>query len=146
MLMNTSWVWIILLWSPGRVKGYNNDSGWVIVVKRQMSNFLAISWREQATFWWDDDDDEEEEEEDKVRFVLDQHAEFDLFSACSLKQQSAGRHVAPLGYIPLIPSLCSCSLELCFWRRSNRYRFYCLWFDLTLSRLEYLIIVALLQW
>ena len=37
--------------------------------------FLAISWREQATFWWDDDDDDD----DKVRFVLDQHAEFDFF-------------------------------------------------------------------
>ena len=28
---------------------------WLIVVKRKMSNFSAISWREQATFWWDDD-------------------------------------------------------------------------------------------
>jgi len=35
--------------------------------------------------------------------VLDQHAELDLYSASSLKQQSAGRHVAPLGHIILIP-------------------------------------------
>jgi len=28
----------------------------------------------------------------------------DLYSASSLKQQSAGRHVAPLGHIILIPS------------------------------------------
>ena len=36
--------------------------------------------------------------------VLDQHAEFDFYSASSLKQQSAGRHFAPLGHIILIPS------------------------------------------
>jgi hypothetical protein len=33
---------------------------------------------------------------DEVRFVLDQHAELDLYSASSPKQQSAGRHVAPI--------------------------------------------------
>ena len=47
-------------------------------------------------FQWDDDDE--------VRFVLDQYAELDFYSASSLKQQSAGRHVAPLGHIILIPS------------------------------------------
>ena len=41
-------------------------------------------------------------EGDYVRFVLSQHAEFDLYSASSLKQQSAGRHIAPLGHIILI--------------------------------------------
>ena len=51
--------------------------------------------REQVNFHWDDDD---------VCFVLDQHAELDLHSASSLKQQSVGRHVAPLGHIILIPS------------------------------------------
>jgi hypothetical protein len=40
----------------------------------------------------------------RFRFVLDQHAELDFNSASSLKQQSAGRHVAPLGHIILIPS------------------------------------------
>jgi len=39
-----------------------------------------------------------------VRFGLDQHAELDFYSASSLKQQSANRHVAPLGHIILIPS------------------------------------------
>jgi hypothetical protein len=39
-----------------------------------------------------------------VRFVLDQHAELDFYSASSLKQQSSGRRVAPLGHIILIPS------------------------------------------
>ena len=48
-------------------------------------------------FQWDDDDE--------VRFVLDQPAELDLYSASSLKQQSTNRHVAPLGHIVLIPSL-----------------------------------------
>ena len=46
-------------------------------------------------FQWDDDE---------VRFVLDQHAELDFYSASSLTQQSAGRHVAPLGHIILILS------------------------------------------
>ena len=59
-----------------------------------MSNCSAISWREQVIF---NDDD--------VRFDLDQHAELDFYSASSLKQQSEGRHVAPLGHIIFIPSL-----------------------------------------
>jgi hypothetical protein len=41
--------------------------------------------RTKLHFQWDDD---------VVRFVLDQHAELDFYSAYSLKQQSAGRHVA----------------------------------------------------
>ena len=38
---------------------------WVIVVKSQFSNFSAISWQEQNTFWRYDDE---------VHFVLDKHA------------------------------------------------------------------------
>jgi hypothetical protein len=34
---------------------------------------------------------------DEVRFVLDQHAELDFYNTSSLKQQSADRHIAPLG-------------------------------------------------
>ncbi len=48
------------------------------------------------TFQWDDD---------QVRFVLDQHALLYLYSASSLKQQSADRHVVLLGHIILNPSL-----------------------------------------
>jgi hypothetical protein len=45
-------------------------------------------------------------DDDEVPFVLDQHVELDFYSASSLKQvqQSAGRHVAPLRHIILIPS------------------------------------------
>ena len=32
----------------------------------------------------------------EVRFVLDQHVQLDFYSANTLKQKSAGRHVAPL--------------------------------------------------
>ena len=60
-----------------------------------IQNFSAISWQEQVNFQWDDDE---------VHFVLDQHAELDFYSAKSLKQQSADRHVVPLGHISLIPS------------------------------------------
>ena len=49
---------------------------------------------EQVNFQWNDDE---------VRFVLDQHAKLDFYSAGSLKQKSADRHVAPLGHIILIP-------------------------------------------
>ena len=65
----------------------------MIVVKRQLSNFSAKSWREQVNFQRDYDD---------TRLVLDQHAELDFHSASSPKQ-SVGRHVAPLGHIILIP-------------------------------------------
>ena len=40
----------------------------------------------------------------EVRFILDQHAELEFYSAISLKQQSTGRHVVPLGHIILIPN------------------------------------------
>jgi hypothetical protein len=55
--------------------------------------FSAISWREQVKFQWDNDE---------VHFVLDQHPQLDYYSASSLKQQSADRHVAPLGHNILI--------------------------------------------
>jgi hypothetical protein len=41
---------------------------------------------------------------DDVCFVLDQHAKLDFYSASSLKQQSEGKHVTPLGHIIPIPS------------------------------------------
>ena len=64
-----------------------------------IQQFLAASWREQVNFQWDDDE---------VCFVINQHALnelLDFYSASSLKQkqQSAGRHVAPLRHIILIP-------------------------------------------
>jgi hypothetical protein len=70
-------------------------SQWVIGVSRQFSNISAISWQEQINFQWGDDE---------VRFVLDQHTELGFDSTSSLKQQFAGRHVAPLGHIILNPS------------------------------------------
>ena len=59
-----------------------------------MWTISTISWQEHVSLQWDDDD---------VRFVLGQHVELDLYSASSLKQQSAGRHVTPLQHIILIP-------------------------------------------
>jgi hypothetical protein len=77
------------------------------VSERMMFNtnsaIFSISWREQVNF---------ERNDDEVRFVLDQHAELDFCSVSSLKQQSAGRHVAPLGHINLIPSLPVFALSL----------------------------------
>jgi hypothetical protein len=54
-----------------------------------------MSWWEQVNFQSDNDEN---------HFVLDQHAELDFYSASSLKQQSLGRQVAPLGHIFLISS------------------------------------------
>ena len=68
-------------------------SEWLLF-NAKISNFSAISWREQVNFQWDDDG---------VHFVLDQHAWLDFYSASSFKQQSADRHVASLGHIILIP-------------------------------------------
>jgi hypothetical protein len=44
--------------------------------------------------------------DDEIRFVLNQHVELDFYSASSLKQQSAGKHVDPLGHIILILKYC----------------------------------------
>jgi hypothetical protein len=67
------------------------------------SKFYSQYCREQVNFQWDDDE---------VCFVLDQHAELDFYGASSLKQQSSGRHVAPLGHIILIPSQPDFALSL----------------------------------
>jgi hypothetical protein len=58
--------------SRGRVKPKTIQ----LVFVRQSSNFSAISWREQVNFQWDDDE---------FRFVLDQHAALDFYSASPLK-------------------------------------------------------------
>ena len=41
--------------------------------------------------------------DEKIRFVLDQHAELVLNCARSLKQHTADRHIAPLGHIIRTP-------------------------------------------
>ena len=51
----------------------------------QMSNFSAISWWEQVIVQWDVDD--------ACEFVLDQQTELNVYSASSMKQKSAGRHI-----------------------------------------------------
>ena len=76
----------------------------MIVVYRHASNFSAISWQEQVNFQWDDDE---------VRFVLDKHAELDFYSDGSLKQQSAGTHVAPQVDMSL-------HLDTLFWFRADQ--------------------------
>ena len=70
-------------------------SEWLFKANSAIFQLLSISWRKQVNFQWDDDE---------TRFILDQHAELYFYSASSLKQQSAGRHVAPLGHIILISS------------------------------------------
>ena len=55
--------------------------------------FFSYMMTRMSYIQWDDD----------IRYVLDQHAWMDFYSNSSLKQQSAGRHVASLGHIILIP-------------------------------------------
>ena len=57
--------------------------------------FMYMYIMERVTFRRDDD---------KVHFVLDKHVQLDFYIASSLKQQSTGRHIAPLRYIILILS------------------------------------------
>jgi hypothetical protein len=66
-------------------------SQWVIVVTARS----AITWQEQDQFQGDDDE---------VRFVLDQHTLFDFFSATSLEQHYADRHVSPFLNIDILES------------------------------------------
>jgi hypothetical protein len=61
-----------------------------LLFNKNTAIFLAISWREQPNFQLNDDE---------VHFVLDKHTYLDFYSASSLKEQSADRHVAPLGHI-----------------------------------------------
>jgi len=66
----------------------------------------SIKYRAVGTFY----DPVEKSRKEKNRYPLTTKymtayfPEMDLCSASSLKQQSAGRHVAPLGHITLIPS------------------------------------------
>ena len=60
-----------------------------------IQHFFTYIMARQVSFQWDDNE---------VRFVLDQQAELDFYSASSPKQQSTGRNVAPLWHIILIPS------------------------------------------
>ena len=72
------------------------------VVQCQVSNLqLYHGW--SSYLWWDEDD---------VCFVLNQQTEFGLYIASSLKQECAGRHVAPLGHIILtVPTTSSLKQE-----------------------------------
>ena len=74
---------------------HKRNEGYVIVSNANPAIFKAISWREQFNFQRDDDE---------VHFALDQNAEVDFYSVSPLKQQSADRHVAPLGHNILILS------------------------------------------
>ena len=95
-------------------------SEWVIVVSANSNNFSAISWWEQFHFQWDND---------KVRFILEQHALLDFYSASCLKQQSGGRHVAPLRHIILIPSQPVFALSPYAACLAEKQQFHSLWFD-----------------
>jgi len=75
----------------------NNLLNSKIVIYNWVSDFQSTPYIISRTCyirWYDND----------IRFVLDQHAELDFYSASSLKQQSVGKHVAPLVHIILIPS------------------------------------------
>jgi hypothetical protein len=83
-------IMVSMLTSSAVDRGFELRSGQTKDCKIGICYFSA----KQATlvnFQWDEDDE--------VRFALDQHAELDIYSASSLKQQSAGRHVTPPGHI-----------------------------------------------
>jgi hypothetical protein len=67
---------------------------WFMVLSANTAIF-QLHHGENKLIWNDDDEG---------RLVLDPHVKLNFHSSSSLKQQSADRHVAPLGYIILIPS------------------------------------------
>jgi hypothetical protein len=71
-----------------------NGSEWVIVDQLQFRDVQLYHGENRLIFHYDEE----------IRFVLDNHAELDVYSASSLKQQSEDMHVAPLGHIIMIPS------------------------------------------
>ena len=73
-----------------------NGSEWVIVDQRQFRDVQLYHGENmyRLIFHYDEE----------ISFVLDNHAELDVYSASSLKQQSEDMHVAPLGNIIMIPS------------------------------------------
>ena len=80
------------------------------VIWPQVTNFSAISWKEQVTHQWEDDG----------HFVVDKQPHLDFYSASLQKQQFVGRHVAPIGHNILIrsqpvfvftPSCCMLSVD-----------------------------------
>ena len=88
-----------------------------------------IWWQEQVNFQWNGD---------SVHFVLDQYDQLDFYSTSSLKQQSAHRHVAPLGHIILIPSQTVFVLfpEWCVLSGEATHINYCIVFGLNRSGFE----------
>ena len=80
---------------------------------------------------------------DEVRFVIDQHAFLDFYSASSLKQQSVDRHVAPLGHIILIPSqpVFTLSPYCCMFSGEAKYTNFIV-FGLTRSGLKSMIYIS----
>ena len=66
----------------------------------------------------------------------DTHAELDFYSTSSLKQQSTGGHVAPLGHIILIPSqpVFALSPLCCVLSGEATNTIFSLWFDSTGAR------------
>ena len=101
----------VIIWNWS--KCFKTKSEWVSeCCLAPFQQFSAISWREQVHF---------QSNNDEIRFVLKQHPELDIDSASSLKQQSAGRHVAPLGHIILIPSqpVFALSPECCVLREAT---------------------------
>jgi hypothetical protein len=75
----------------GALLGIKWVSDRCLMSKEQFLSYIMMRTR---YIWWEDND---------VLFVLDQHAEFDFYSASSLKQKSTGRSVASLWHIILIP-------------------------------------------
>ena len=83
----------ILLLLSGHEQRQKDVFEWVhdccLTLNEQFFSYIMARTR---YIWW---------EENNVSFVLDQHALLDCYSGSLLKQQSVGRHVAPLGHINL---------------------------------------------
>ena len=96
---------------------------WLIVVQRQVNNFLVMSYRKQATMKWQ-----------RRLFLLDQHAGLYFYSN-TIAHWNNSPHVDKCHKsLPLTNhpdswpiSLCSSSFMLHVWQRSSKYQFHGLW-------------------
>jgi hypothetical protein len=73
----------------------------IITYAFRLSEWLLLNTN-SANFQINHDEVNFQSNDDEVRLVLDQQALLDLYSASSLKQPSANRHVAPLRHIILV--------------------------------------------
>ena len=87
-----------------------HTSGWGVVVLTPTQHLFSYISREQVIFQWDDDE---------VRFVLDQHAELDLYSATSSHWNNMSLHLDTLFWFRAIKPLLLLLITVCLAKKKQ---------------------------